>query len=524
MALIYTVNEFILRPTLGGTVIQTNQHTATRPTKSQTKCYSQQMKSYKHLESVFKQIENLNHAAAILQWDEAAMMPQGGGDARAEALTEIVKIKNQILIDPALLEHFTEAQSENLEEDQKIDLREMGREIKRVHQVDPALTALQTRERFRCEQAWRTLRAQNNWDEFLPYLEKIVELSREEARQRARELSCSPYDALIEQMDTGGSAEYYQKMFEPLRQELPQILEQAQIKQKQFITPQGPFAIETQKTIGLEVMKFLGFDFNHGRLDVSLHPFCGGVSQDVRMTTRYKTDDFSESLMGIIHETGHGVYEQNLPKQFVGFGHAMGMSIHESQSLFFEMQVGRSQSFAKFLSPLLQKHFSGPGLDVENLYALSTRVKPGFIRVAADEVTYPFHILLRFELEQALFSGDLECKDLPDQWDQKMKGYLNLSTTNNYRDGVMQDVHWPAGLFGYFPSYTIGAMIAAQLAHWLLDKKELEAGGFQNTGAALKQKIWSQGRRYSAQQLIANATGEQLNPKYFLDHLRQRFT
>lgn len=280
-------------------------------------------------------------------------------------------------------------------------------------------------------------------------------------------------------------------------------------------------------------MKILNFDFNHGRLDVSTHPFCGGVPRDVRMTTRYDERDWTESLMGTIHETGHGLYEQNLPQDFLDqpLAEGAGMSIHESQSLFFELQVGRSPSFLGFLAPMAQRIFDrghDTAFTPDNLQRLWSQVTPSFIRVSADEVTYPCHVILRFELERALIEREIECEDLPGLWNEKMQQYLGLSTEGNDRDGVMQDVHWPSGAFGYFPSYTLGAMTAAQLARAV--RKAIPAfdqyvrnGNLAPIQSELRERIWKWGSMYEPAQLVERATGEPLNPKYFLEHLKDRY-
>ena len=229
--------------------------------------------------------------------------------------------------------------------------------------------------------------------------------------------------------------------------------------QRSFVPPQGPFPTATQRELGPEAMKMLGFDFNGGRLDVSAHPFCGGVPEDVRITTRYDEGELLSALFGVIHETGHARYEQNLPRAWAGQPVALARStaIHESQSLFFEMQLGRSDAFLKHLLPAVHARFgSRAAFSEENFIARNQRVKPGYIRVDADEVSYPAHVVLRYEIERALINGEIEVDDIPALWDEKMQARLGLSTKDNYRNGCMQDIHWTDGGFGYFPSYTLG--------------------------------------------------------------------
>jgi carboxypeptidase Taq len=279
------------------------------------------------------------------------------------------------------------------------------------------------------------------------------------------------------------------------------------------------------------VMRLLKFDFDAGRLDVSAHPFCGGVPEDVRMTTRFRDDEFLASLMGTVHETGHGRYEQNLPREWLGqpMAHARSMALHESQSLSFEMQLGSHPGFAKHLAPLVRQAFGDqPAFEATNLNRLMTRVKPGYIRVDADEVTYPAHIILRHEIERPLIEGEIEAEDLPALWDAKMAELLAIDTRGNYKDGPMQDVHWPSGLFGYFPCYSLGAMYAAQ---WFaamrralpdLDAR-IEAGEWGVVFDWLKANIWSAGSRWTTDELALRASGEALNPAHFKAHLEARY-
>jgi carboxypeptidase Taq len=278
-------------------------------------------------------------------------------------------------------------------------------------------------------------------------------------------------------------------------------------------------------------MKLLGFDFAAGRLDESMHPFTGGIPEDVRITTRYREDEFDQSLMGSIHETGHARYEQNLPREWLGqpIGVARSYGIHESQSLSFEMQLARSAAFVNLLSPMLTKSLGdGQAFTAANLLRLLTRVKPGFIRTQADEVTYPAHIILRYEIERALIEGVIEAEDIPALWDEKMQTLLGLDTRGNYRDGCMQDVHWTEGAFGYFPSYTLGAMYAAQwFAAMRRETPDLDAriaaGDLTAVFDWLGRNIWSQASRWETPELVRRAAGEPLNPAYLRAHLEKRY-
>jgi carboxypeptidase Taq len=297
------------------------------------------------------------------------------------------------------------------------------------------------------------------------------------------------------------------------------------------IAPVGPFPVAAQRALNAEVMTLLGFDFEAGRLDESTHPFSGGVPEDVRLTTRYSDGDFARSLLGTIHETGHARYEQNLPREWLGqpVGSARSYGIHESQSLSFEMQLARSRAFTGLLAPLLKKYFGDqPAFEPDNLYLLWTRVRPGYIRVDADEVTYPAHVILRYEIERALVEGAIEPDDIPALWDDKMQTLLGLDTRGNCKDGCLQDVHWTEGAFGYFPSYTLGAMYAAQ---WFaairravpdLDAR-IAAGELNPVFDWMRANIWSQASLWETPELVRRASGEALNPQYFRRHLETRY-
>ena len=298
-----------------------------------------------------------------------------------------------------------------------------------------------------------------------------------------------------------------------------------------MLAPRGPFPKPAQRALSLDVMAVLGFDFEAGRLDESTHPFSGGVPEDTRLTTRYREDDFMQSLMATIHETGHARYEQNLPRDRLGqpVARARSMAIHESQSLSFEMQLGRSAAFIGRIAPLLGKHLGPqPAFEAANLQRLLTRVEPGLIRVDADELSYPAHVILRFGIERRLIAGEIEPEDIPALWDEGMASLLGLDTRGNFGDGCMQDVHWSAGLIGYFPCYTLGAMYAAQ---WFaairrgtpdLDAR-IAAGDLAPVFDWLRDNIWLQASRWTTAELATRASGEALNPIHFRRHLETRY-
>lgn len=491
--------------------------------------------SFQKLDELGHKLEALEHALAILGADEATHMAVGGGEKRGEAMASLAGMLHRQASAPEIADWITAAETEDLNEDQKLAVIEFKRNYLNLTCLPAEFVERLTRERLRCEQLWRDLRAKNDWTGFKPALENIVTLVREEAAMRAEVLKLDPYDALMEQYDPGHRVADITPVFTELKSFLkdfvPQALE-AQERRNAKRAPKplsGVYAIDRQRDLGLAMMGAVGFDFSHGSLSVSHHPFCGGVPSDVRITTRYKTTDFLSALMGVLHETGHALYEQNLPQEWAHWplGKARGMAMHESQSLFVEKQLGRNPSFWRWALPLVEKHL-GEDWSIDDILPHVHHVGRGLIRVDADEVTYPLHVILRYELEQEFIAGRLEVADLPEAWDAKMRDYLGLSTIDNPADGPMQDVHWPGAAFGYFPSYTLGAMMAAQ--QWATFEKDhptanedLAAGTFEPVNAWRRQNIWSQGSRYSTPDLMQRATGEKLNAAYFIEHLKQRY-
>ncbi|MBT0723071.1 carboxypeptidase M32 [Rosenbergiella sp. S61] len=491
------------------------------------------MNAYQALTERFQRLARLDHLSAIAGWDMQTMMPSGGSDARGEALAELSVMHHEILVQSSTAELIALAQQETLNSDQQANLNEISR-----HYADAALLPTELVEAkalagSRCEQAWRQQRIENDWQGFQRNLTPVVELSRQEAQLRAKALGCSPYDALLNLYEPGMTSQRLDTLFGELIQWLPELLQQIVAKQPASSTVQTHrvFPLSQQKALAESVMQLLDFDFTHGRLDVSAHPFCGGVPTDVRITTRYNTDEFLSALMGVIHETGHARYEQNLPKQWPGQPIALARStaIHESQSLFLEMQLGRSKAFLQRLHPLICQHLTAAtDLSLNDLVQQVQHVSPGFIRVDADEVSYPAHIVLRYEIERSLINGEVEVSDIPELWDEKMQRYLGLSTAGNYRNGCMQDIHWTDGSFGYFPTYTLGAMYAAQLFNTLQQQlpnldEAITLGNLAPIFAWLKENIWSKGSRFPVDSLIQQATGETLNPKWFKQHLERRY-
>lgn len=491
------------------------------------------MNAYQQLETHFKEIAKLNYVEHILIWDEAVMMPVGSGAARADAIAAFKAVQHERLAQPRLLDLVQEAQQiESLSEWQKANLYWIEKNIRRHLAVPIDLLQEKTKTTILCEQAWRRYREENNWHDFSPYLEKTFSLVKEAAEHQAKAQNLSTYDSLIDEYCPGMKQQSIDPIFNLLKNALPPLIDSITANQRDPITlPEGPFPIEQQQAIAKRLMQAIGFDFMHGRLDTSHHPFCRGIPEDTRITTRYQLDEFSSALLGICHETGHALYDQALPSAWRDqpVGLALGMAVHESQSLIIEMEACHSKAFMHFFSAQLTKTFgSQKAFEVDNLYRLHTQVQPSLIRVDADEVTYPLHVILRYEIEKDLFSGKINIQDLPEIWDDKMSHSLGISTKNNFKDGVMQDVHWPSGTFGYFPAYTLGRLMASQFFYAAKTaepklESQLNVGNFKPLKNWLNQQVHTYGSSLSVSKLLQTATGETLNPNYFLRHVEQRY-
>lgn len=489
------------------------------------------MSATRQLEDRFRQIAALDAASGILHWDAATMMRDGSAEARGEQLAALAEVAHEKIVDPRLGDWFASAESEKLEDWQRTNLEEMKLRWVHANALPQKLVSELAKVRLKSEQVWRKAKANADYASFLPTFYEVIVLTREAANAKAEALDLSPYDALLDSYDRGLRRATIDPVFTQLKSWLPQFV--GEVIDRQL--PMKPLAamvpVEKQAALGDAMMLALGFDTARGRIDTSAHPFCGGAPGDVRITTRYKEDRFTDALYGVLHETGHALYEQGLPEAWRGLpiGDARGMSMHESQSLFVEMQVSRSRPFLKFLLPQLKDMFglSGEVWDEENVYRNLTQVERSFIRVNADEVTYPLHVILRYELEQQLLDGSLDAKDLPAAWAAKMKEYLAITPPDDAQ-GCLQDIHWPEGMFGYFPTYTLGAMTAAQLmAACRKDLPELDTqlaiGKFEPMVHWLRQHVHQHGSRYSNDELLINATGEALNPAHFEAHLRMRY-
>ncbi len=491
--------------------------------------------AYQKLVTRFQELHRLDHAMTFLSWDQMVMMPPNGNDARSASIAEIASIRHKLLISPEVEDWINEASMQNSLEISR-SLQEMERVWRQAACLPADLVVAKIKAGSHCEHGWRTQRGANDWAGFLKNFKPVVDLSREEAQRRqqaAGKRFSSPYEALLELHCAGDSQSLIDSVFSTLREQLPTLLQQVTERQKKSALPslKGDYPQQQQQALCEELMTSLGFDFQSGRLDRSMHPFSTGEAGDLRITTRYQDDEFIEALNSTAHEVGHSCYEGGLPEKWRGLpvGGHRNMCIHESQSLLFEKQIFYSKTFLKFFTTKIHQYLpASKAIDADTLWGACTRVKPGFIRVEADEVCYPLHVLMRYEIESGLINGDIEADVLPDIWNEKMQSYLGLSTVGNFTDGVLQDIHWTDGAFGYFPSYTIGAVNSAQIFQALCNdfpdwQDRFVAGNLSFISEWLHAKIWSKGCELSSQDLMTQATGRGTSTDDYLAHLKLRY-
>jgi carboxypeptidase Taq len=493
------------------------------------------MDTYQRLTERFQQIYRLDHAMTYLSWDQMVMMPPKGNASRAEAMAELASIRHSLLSADEVSDWFAEIEAGSAAHTatQETALREMRRVWRAAICLPADLVKARVLAGSRCEHQWRQQRLDNDWDGFLENFRAVVDLSREEASRRM-EMSqlASPYEAMLELHCTGDSLALVDSVFATLREHLPELLQRArELTAGTQSAVTGNFPVAEQQALSEKLMRSLGFDFEAGRLDQSVHPFSTGSAGDLRITTRYRTTDFLEALNATAHETGHASYEGGLPEALAGqpVGGHRNMCIHESQSLLFEKQIFLSREFCQYFTPSIHELLpDSSSYDADALWRANTMVEPGLIRVEADEVSYPLHVLLRYEIERDLINGAIEATDIPELWNDKMQSYLGIDTKGNYSEGCMQDIHWTDGGFGYFPSYTLGAVNAAQIRAAIKRSSvdwegSLASGDVSDIRHWLSENIWQQGCQLESQPLMESATGEHTNPQYYLEHLQARY-
>ncbi len=488
------------------------------------------MTAYARLSDRFARIATVGEASSMLGWDAAAMMPPGGGAARGDQLAVLAAVAHGMLTDPAAAADLAEAAPAGPWEQANLAL------MRHAHIRATALPAdlVEARERASsaCEKIWRVARADDDFAAVRPALTEIVRLTRLAAEALAAPLGLAPYDALMDGYQPGVTAADVTPVFARYAAWLHDALPQALARQDAMPAPMplaGTFTVAAQEALCRTLAERAGLEPSHARLDRSTHPFCGGTPTDIRITTRYDETDPGRAIMGVLHETGHALYERGLPPAYARqpVGEAAGMGVHESQSLIVEMQACRGDAYLGWLGGQMRAAFGGTGYNGENLSRLWRRVGRTLIRVDADELTYPAHVILRFRLEQAMIAGDLAVADLPGAWGDGLHDLLGVRPTTD-RDGCLQDIHWYDGAFGYFPSYTLGAMAAAQL----MDAARSAVPGIDAALAEgdlapllgwLRTHVHGAGARLGYNDLLSAATGRPLDPAAFERHLAGRY-
>ena len=491
--------------------------------------------AYQQLEKRFGRIHLLKSIGHLLRWDGEVMMPSGSTGLRAEQLALLETESNSILRakQTAILLDGAEAAQATLDEWQCANVREMRRLWLHANAIPNRLVHAFHRATTEADIQWRRAVEEDDFAVLAASLRNVIDVLRERGRYLGEALGVGPYDALLDVHDPGRTKVELDPIFAKVKVELMPMIEA--VMQRQSRQPvreiTAPVPVARQKALCKTIMKDIGFPFHKGRLDESLHPFTEGTAEDIRVTSRFSENDFLKGLMGALHETGHAMYDYGLPAAWARqpVGRDRGMAIHESQALFLEMVIGRSQAFMQYCAPLAAKAFaaSGEQWSTRNLYLLATRVRPNLVRTDADEVTYSIHVLLRWELEQALFNGSLDIGDLPQAWNEKMRAYLGVVPESD-RKGCLQDPHWPMGYFGYFAAYMMGQVIAAQL--FSVMQRDLPgvmasvaSGDFASLLSWLGRNVYGEGARMTATQLVSKVTGDAASPDYLLAYLRNKY-
>lgn len=490
---------------------------------------------YKQLEQEFRRLHAFRGTLALLRWDAAVMMPRGSADVRGEQLAALETECHALLTAPKISRLLDRAQAneQGLEDWQIANLREMRRQRDHAIATPASLVSRLAKVTALAEVKWLEARQQDRFEIFAPHLEEVVQLVRDRAALLGQALRLEPYDALVDAFSPGITTADLDPIFKALARRLPALIREVLALQAErpMLPIAGSFPRVKQRQLAQEIMKTVGFPFERGRLDESDHPFTEGVPGDIRVTTRFDSADVFSGLLGALHETGHAMYDLGLPQAWreQPVGRDRGMALEESQSLLLEMIVCRSRAFVRYLRPLLEKHFgvSGPEWEVENVYAHLTRVRRSLIRVDADELTYPLHVMLRYDLEQRLLSGGLAVRDLPEAWSAGMDARLEIRPAND-AEGCLQDVHWAIGSFGYFPSYALGSVISAQLFESLRADvqgvhEQIARGEFGGLNAWLREHVHGLGAKVSIHELVKQATGKPLGAAASLRYLEGKY-
>ncbi len=489
--------------------------------------------AYQELLTLLREVAVFGSIGSLLGWDERVQMPEKGAEHRSHQSSLLARKVHEQFTAPKVDELLRIVESGDLAGDGEIaaNLRETRRQYDRATKLPASLVEEMAKTEVMAQNAWGMARSKNDFPAFQPWLEKWLDLKIQQANCYG--YTGHIYNALLEDFEPGETAENLSLVFESLRAPLVELIGKivASGRKAPLEILERNYPAAGQAALARQAAAAVGFDFNAGRLDVSLHPFCSGIGPgDTRMTTRYDEKYFGDAFFGVLHETGHGLYDQGLPTSKFGspMGEAVSLGIHESQSRMWENLVGRSRAFWTFFMPKARAVFPDQLKDVaeDQWYFAVNDVRPSLIRTESDEATYNLHILLRFELEKAMLTGDLKPADLPAAWNEKMQKYLGVNVPDDAR-GCLQDIHWSGGALGYFPTYTLGNLYAAQFFEQAgKDLGDLQGqigrGDFTPLLTWLRQNIHSHGKRYRADELVKRITGKPLSAEPLLKHLKSK--
>ncbi|RXK46347.1 carboxypeptidase M32 [Halorientalis pallida] len=484
--------------------------------------------AYASLRDHVRRMTNVGNAAGVLNWDQQVTMPEGGTPARSQQTAALSALHHELLTDDELAGYLDELEGQDLDGDRSAVVREVRREHERATRVDGDLVEEISETTSNALPKWEQAKAEDDWDEFAPTLERIVELKREYANQIDPDRD--PYEVLFEEYEPYLGIDTAERILERLREELVPLIDDIEDSDADLADPfEGTYAEEDQEELVRAALDTLGYDWDRGRLDTAAHPFSMGTQFDARVTTRFKPDDPLDALGSTIHEFGHATYTLGLPQDEYGtpLGQSRDLSVHESQSRLWENHVGRSRPFWDLFGDTVNDHL-GTDVSPRELYEAANQIYPdNLIRVEADELTYHLHIILRFEIERDLVRGDLEVDEIPQVWNDKMDEYLGVRPDTD-AEGCLQDIHWTHGNFGYFPTYSLGSVLATQLFAAAEDDlgnldEDIRTGEFDGLHGWLTEHVHRHGCRYTTDDLIEEATGEAFTADYFVEYARGKF-
>ncbi|ELZ01881.1 carboxypeptidase Taq [Natrialba chahannaoensis JCM 10990] len=487
--------------------------------------------TYDEFETRIERIANVANAGGVLRWDQEVVMPEAGTPARAKQLSTLSSISHELLTADETGQLLEELEKSDLDGEQAAAVREIRRRYDRETSVPQELVEEISETTANAHPTWTKAKEEDDFETFAPTLEKLVELKREYANHI--DPDADPYAVLFAEYEPYLDLETAERVLERLRDELVPLIDAIQDSDTEIETDafSGEFDDDDQEALARDVLDSLGYDWSRGRLDTAPHPFSSGTQYDARVTTRFEEDDLLGSITSVIHEFGHANYTLGLPDEHYGtpLGESRDLTVHESQSRLWENHVGRSRPFWEHFLPIARERFDElADVSPEAAYEAANQVyDDNLIRVEADELTYHLHIVIRFEIERELISGDLAVEDVPEVWNDKYEEYLGVRPETD-AEGCLQDIHWSHGSFGYFPTYSLGSVLAAQLYAAAEDDigsfdDQVREGEFDDLNGWLRENIHQHGKRYTTPDLIEDATGEAFTADYFLEYATSKY-